>query len=177
MNTFNWHHAPNHQFTPGKIYMVTGATLHKKNLFHNGERLSLLQSTLLEKLTESGWALHAWACFPNHYHFIGKAPDIEKISQSMKRLHGNLSIRLNRMDGCTGRKVIYQYWDSCLSYDSSYYARLHYVMTNPVHHGLVPLASKYPFCSTAWFQKHTSKAACRKIASFPCDNLSVPDDF
>jgi putative transposase len=177
MNTFNWHHAPKHQFIPGKIHMVTGATLYKKALFHNRERLRLFQSTMLDKLTQSGWELHAWACFPNHYHFIGKAPLDTEVSKSIKTLHGNLSFELNRKDGITGRKVTYQYWDSCLSFDCSYYARLHYVLTNPVHHGVVPLASKYPFCSAAWFQKHHSKAECKKIASFPCDQINVVDDF
>ena len=43
----DWPHAPIHRISSDGIYMITGATLHKENLFPTAEKLSGLEEELL----------------------------------------------------------------------------------------------------------------------------------
>jgi len=83
----------------------------------------------------------------------------------------------NRMDNLSGRKVWFQYWDTCLTYEKSYYARLNYVMNNPVCHGLVSVASAYKFCSAGWFESAADQGSLNKVKSFQYDQVKVQDEF
>ena len=44
-----------------------------------------------------------------------------------------------------GRKVWWNYWDTCIRSESDYYTRLRYVFWNPVKHGLVSAPEEYTF--------------------------------
>jgi putative transposase len=70
-----------------------------------------------------------------------------------------------------------QYWDTHLTFQKSYLARLHYVHNNPVHHGLASIASAYPWCSAAWFERTASPSFVQTVYNFPSDGLNVQDDF
>ena len=71
----------------------------------------------------------------------------------------------------------FQYWDTCLTYEKSYYARLNYVHNNPVKHGLAPVADQYPFCSAAWFRAQADPRFRKKVESFRHDRVKIVDDF
>ncbi|MGC4017610.1 MAG: hypothetical protein QM755_24305 [Luteolibacter sp.] len=96
---------------------------------------------MIEAADTHNWQLEAWAVMANHYHFVGKAPDngAENLRHFLGDLHRQTATWLNRLDNTPGRKVWHNYRESSLTFENSYYARLHYVMNNPVHHGLVPL--------------------------------------
>lgn len=174
----HWHHSPTHVFEPNQQYMVTAGTLHKQMLFKGEALLELLQKHLFSLCAKFRWELQAWALFPNHYHFIAKAPeDAKTLKTLIRHLHSLTARELNRLDGCSGRKVWFQYWDTCLTYEKSYYARLNYVMNNPVHHGLVPVASSYPFCSAGWFETEADQGFSNKVRSFRYDQVKVQDEF
>jgi putative transposase len=173
-----WPHRPAHLFTPAGSYMVTAGTLHKAPLFHGAERLRVLQSELFAAALAYGWQLEAWAIFANHYHFVGNAPDDARtLPRVVGRVHSATARWLNRLQGRRGRQVWYQYWDTCMTFESSYYARLHYVHQNPVHHRIVENAQQYAFCSAAWFVTHADPELCARVAAQPYDQLSVRDDF
>ena len=76
-----------------------------------------------------------------------------------------------------GQQVWHEYWDTQLSYERSYYARLKYVYQNPCRHGLVPVASSYPWCSAAWFERTASQSFVKTVAGFKTDRISIQDDF
>ena len=40
---------------------------------------------------------------------------------------------------------------------NSLLARLNYVHNNPVHHGIVPAARQYPWCSASWFENSADR--------------------
>jgi len=158
--------------------MVTASTLHKQPLFRGNELLNLLQQHLFALGEKFEWKLQAWALFPNHYHFIAKAPtDARTLKIFVRQLHSLTARELNRIDGCSGRQVWFQYWDTCLTYEKSYYARLNYVMNNPVHHGLVSVASTYKFCSAGWFETEADLGFVNKVKSFKYDQVKVQDEF
>lgn len=173
-----WHHRPAHVFEPKQLYMVTASTLHKQPLFKGEDRLDLLETRLFSLCETFGWELQAWALFPNHYHFIAKAPeDAKTLKTLIRQLHSFTARELNRMDDSSGRRVWFQYWDTCLTYEKSYYARLNYVMNNPVHHRLVNTASDYRFCSAGWFETEADQGFVNKVKSFQYDQVKVQDEF
>ncbi|TAN38031.1 MAG: hypothetical protein EPN23_03520 [Verrucomicrobia bacterium] len=173
-----WHHRPAHLFLPNQLYRVTAGTHHKEHFFRSDDRLRLLQETFFACIRRSGWELQSWAIFSNHYHFIAQAPvQAETLKPMLQRLHSLTAREINRLDQTAGRKVWFQYWDTCLTYEKSYLARLHYVNHNPVHHGLVAVATQYPFCSAAWFAERAEPTFRRKVESFTCNHITVVDDF
>jgi putative transposase len=175
---YKWPHAPSHLVKGAGTYMVTGSTLYKELLFLGKEKLDLLTSSLLDYSEEFGWKLQAWAVFPNHYHFIAynqaEAADPQPL---VKKLHANTARELNKLDGKQGRKVWYQYRDTRLTFEKSYFARMHYVILNPVKHGLVKNAETYEWCSASWFRTRADMALIETVESFKVDKLNVDDDF
>jgi putative transposase len=158
--------------------MVTGGTLNKGHHFNSPEKLSILQEFLCGEAHNQGWNLQAWAVFSNHYHFIAYSPKNDNNLKTLIRsLHSKTAIEVNRLDKKPGRRVWFQYWDTCLTYEKSYLARLNYVMHNPVHHGFVGTAEEYAFCSTPWFTKTADPGFCQKVSNFPFDKIVVKDDF
>ena len=122
--------------------------------------------------------LQAWAFFPNHYHLvIGFEKTTVKHSDFLGHLHRELAIRLNRMDNTPGRRVMYEFWDTRLTFEKSWLARLNYVHQNAVKHGLVAVADQYPWCSAPWFETNARPSFVKSVYSFKTDRLKVPDDF
>jgi putative transposase len=95
----------------------------------------------------------------------------------IQHLHSESSRKINNLDDQKGRAVWFQYWDTSLTYEKSYYARLNYVHNNPVKHGLVKAAHQYPFCSAGWFEVNAEPVFVKKIKSFKTDTVNIFDDF
>ena len=57
----DWPHAPVHRLDEDGIYMITGATLHRKLLFLTSEKLTLLENEILTLAKAYYWQLEAWA--------------------------------------------------------------------------------------------------------------------
>ena len=173
-----WHHRPTHRFLPEMIYIVTAGTLHKAHYFKGDKRLTLLQSILLNTLDKHGWIIQAWAIFANHYHFIAISPPAgASLKALIRELHSVSSQAINRLDGIHGRRVWFQYWDTCLTFEKSWLARLNYVNNNAVHHGIVRNATDYAYCSATWFLQKADPAFSRKVKSFRYDHLKINDEF
>lgn len=174
----DWPHSPPHRiFEPGS-YMITAGTYKKTLIFNSPEKLSLLTDKLLNLTSEFEIPLPAWAVMSNHYHFVcspGKSP--EKIKNLLYRLHKESALRINEIDKMPGRKVWFQYWDRRIANQKSYYARLKYVHNNPVHHGIIPVAENYDWCSAAWFKLNAPSGFKRMIDTFKTDKLNVFDSF
>ncbi len=174
----DWPHAPVHRLSEAGAYMVTGATYRKAHHLRTAERLDLVLDSLQAVADEFGWLLQAWAVMSNHYHFVASSPrEPQSLRDLVSKLHAVTARRLNEFDATSGRRVWYQYYDSHITYERSYFARLKYVHENPVHHGLVPVAVNYRWCSAAWFEREADTAFRKTIASFKTDRISVIDTF
>jgi putative transposase len=177
----HWPHAPKHQLSETGTFFVTAGTYKKQHLFFGSERLGVLERGLCQVLREGGWQLEAWAVFPNHYHFLAGSPenaeDASSLTVILGKFHEITAKWINKRDQTAGRKVWHNFWDTRLTYEKSYFARLNYTHQNPVHHGLVKIAHEYPWCSAAWFEANASAALRDVIYSFPTDRVNVADDF
>jgi putative transposase len=173
-----WHHAPVQRLSEGGVYIVTAGTYLKFHIFRTPARKDLLVQSLHACASEFGWELQAWAVFSNHYHFVGLAlEDAHNLPRFLSKLHGTTARQVNREDENPCRKVWFNYWDSQLTFQRSYPARLKYVHTNPVHHKLVSNAEDYPWCSASEFARSARKSFQRTVNSMPVDRIRIRDDF
>ena len=173
-----WPHAPIHKLSEHGTYMVTTGTLHKQHLFRGDERLDLLEGRLLDLAEKYGWQLEAWAVFSNHYHFVAHAePTACKLTDMLSHLHSATATEVNLLDREPGRQVWHNFWDTELTIETSYLARLHYVHTNAVKHGLAKVANQYRWCSAAWFERTATPAQVKTVYSFGLSHVRVLDEF
>jgi putative transposase len=174
----DWPHAPTHRLSEHGTFLVTAGTLYKEHHFRTPQRLDLLEAKLLGLARQYGWQLEAWAAFSNHYHFVGHSqPASAPLDEFLGHLHSATAGEVNEQDGTTGRQVWYNFWETRLTYERSYLARLNYVHHNPVRHGLVRVANQYRWCSAAWFEHTARPAQVKTIYGFKIDQLRVLDDF
>jgi putative transposase len=176
-----WPHAPTHQLADRGTYFVTGSTYLKEHHFAGSKRLRVLHRGILTLAEKFGWRLEAWAVFSNHYHFIAHSPPDAEDASSLKPMLGMLHVKTaewaNKLDHTPGRQVWFNFWDTKLTHQRSYFTRLNYVHQNAVKHRLVPVACQYPWCSAAWFERSAAPAIVKSIYRFKTDRLSVKDDF
>lgn len=87
-----------------------------------------------------------------------------------------MSIHLNELDDAPGRMVWYRCWDTHITHEKSYLARLAYVHKNPAKH-LDVEPENYPFCSAHWFMTLADRSFYETVMSFKVDRVNVIDDF
>jgi putative transposase len=168
---------PPHWFVSNAIYIVTGTTLHKTPLLDSNAKLANFCETLLERAHILGWSMQAWFVMSNHYHFIAQSPENAlSLKALIQGIHSINAKFINRIDGTAGRKVWYNYWDTCIKNEVSYYARMNYVMMNPVKHGLVQNPEDYPFSSYKYFLEN-SEPEFQKLILSCTDDAQVEDDY
>ncbi len=173
-----WRHAPPHHFEPGQVYFVTAGTLHKLSVYSSDEHRVYLEERLLSTLERQGWLIQAWAVFSNHYHFVAEGPEgAAPLRPMLRDLHSETAREINRRDNAVGRTVWHQYWETPLTFEKSWLARLNYVHQNAVHHGLVREATQYPHCSAAWFEREANPGFCRAVTMTKTDRVNVKDDY
>jgi putative transposase len=174
----HWPHAPVHRLSEHGTFIVTASTLHKNHFFRGEERLTLLEQKLLVLAKQHEIVLEAWAVFSNHYHFVAQTTGVEnQLANFIAQLHSATSDEINRLDASPGRQVWFNYWDTQLTFEKSYLARLNYVHQNAVKHGLVRQANEYRWCSAAWFERTATLAQKATIYSFKSDRVKVDDDY
>ena len=173
----DWPHSPPHRTFEAGTYMVTAGTYGKTRHFSTPERLTFLTDSLLKYATRYQWRLQAWAVMANHYHLLGISETPENLKDFISSLHTETAKYINSLDDTPTRKVWFQYWDSHITYQRSYYARLKYVHNNPVHHQIVPHAKNYEWCSAGWFNANAPSSFTKMIESFKTDKLEIFDEF
>ncbi len=177
--TRDWPHAPPHRLGESGVYFVTARCLGRVAHFSNEVRRGYLVDRLLALAAHYGWRLEAWAALANHYHFIahgaGGAPDATSLRKWLRHLHGDTARWVNGLDERAGRQVWHNFRETRLTHQRSYLARLNYVHQNAVHHGLVPIASQWRWCSAAAFEHAVTPAWAKTVASFRYDEIARAD--
>ena len=78
---------------------------------------------------------------------------------------------------CPWPQGLVQFWDTQLTYEPSWLARLKYTNENAVHHGLVQNAENYRWCSAAWFASTARRGFVGTVKRMKVDRINVYDDF
>jgi putative transposase len=174
----DWPHAPVHRLSEPGTFMVSASTLGRNHYFRGVSNLTLLEDRLLHLAKEHEVLLEAWAVFSNHYHFVAHTTGADnQLANLIARLHQESAEEINRHDGSPARQVWFNYWDTRLTFERSYLARLNYVHQNAVKHGLVRQASQYRWCSATWFERTATNAQVKTIYGFRTDRVKIDDDY
>ena len=131
-----YQHNPPHLFRSGAKYIITGATYEKKHWLKSDEAKERLLKSIKKGFDQYGWTLEDWVILDNHYHLMGDAPDdATTLSLLIKDIHRFIAlwIKKNVPESKDAEIVMYNYWDTCITYEKSYFARLNYIWYNPVH--------------------------------------------
>ena len=172
-------HNPPHYFKAGATYMITAATYQKRAHILTDERKRQWVDAFHFVLNKEGWAAIAYVVLNNHYHVIIGAPTTgaDRLSALIASLHRFTARQWNDADKTPGRSVWWNYWDTCLTNEASFCARINYVHWNPIKHGLVTRPDAYSFGTyRIWLQQQQDELQ-RIESSFPFDRVSVYDDF
>ncbi len=178
MNYKIYEHSPPHYFDGNQIYMITAGTYKKIPYFKNKSKKSFLLDFLYNKFTQAGWKIDAWVILDNHYHLLVQSPhDASVLSTIIKEIHKFTALKLNKEDKIIGRKVWWNYWDTCITFEHSCFARLNYIHYNPVKHGYVSTPQDWNFSSYLEFHNTDSIEANRIGKMYPFDKMKLKDDF
>jgi putative transposase len=155
--------------------MVTARCRGRVHHFQSEERRDHLLQQLAGLAEQYSWTLEAWAVMSNHYHLVAHSDAPKNLRRFLTHLHGNTARHVNRLDNSPGRQVWQNFRDTHLTFEVSYLSRLNYVHQNPVHHGLVSVATQYPWCSAAAFEKEVTPAWAKIISRFKYDQIAKDD--
>jgi putative transposase len=165
-------------FEPGATCMITAAAYKRQRLFNSDEALKLVSESLFYYAEKYSWKIKAYVIVPNHYHIlvVASSPghNLTKIIQNLNSYTAN---EINEMDSLSGRRVWLNYWDTCITHKTSYYARINYIHYNPTKHGYVDDPLKWEFSSLRYFHEYNSKEAVRIEKEYPFARVNVMDDF
>ena len=141
-------HNPPHWFQAKTIYMLTASIYQSQNLMHSPERKVAWRDSFIEAAELYNWRIIAWVVLNNHYHAMVEILENPfRLSKFIGSYHKFTARKWNAEDNTPGRKVWWNYWDTCVRSENSYEKRLRYLYWNPVKHGLVDNPEDYPFSS------------------------------
>jgi putative transposase len=137
---------PPHWFVPGALYMLTAAIYRGAGLIESARRKAEWRDAFYEAARIYHWQIIAWVVLHNHYHAIVQSPEHTcNLFKFINSYHKYTARKWNDRDGLNGRKVWWNYWDTCIRSEQDYYSRLRYVFWNPLKHGLVETPEDYDF--------------------------------
>jgi putative transposase len=172
----DWPHAPVHRFTKNGVFFITAGTYLKRHYYRDRASLDGFCDMLFGLIADYSLSLQAWTVFSNHYHLVADGAG-DALRQMVSELHSRQAKACNSRDNAPGRQVWYQCRDTELTFERSWLARLRYTHENAVKHGLVRVATEYPWCSAGWFERTATRAFADSVRRFKIDRVTVTDDF
>jgi putative transposase len=100
---------------------------------------------------------------------VGSPENPESLSKFTASYHKFTSRRWNKEDSYHGRKVWWNYWDTCIRSEKDYNNRLRYIFWNPVKHRLGENPEDYLYSN---YQEFLRKAdfhftGCEEVNDVP----------
>jgi len=140
-------HTPAHLFQEDALYMITASTYQKQPYINSNERKTQWRDAFFKACELYHWHIIAWVVLINHYHVILRSPEqnATNLPKLIASLHKFTARRWNIEDNKSGRKIWWNYWDTCLRTERDFETRLRYIFWNPVKHGLVSRPENYQF--------------------------------
>jgi len=141
-------HNPPHWFQVNTIYMLTASIYQGEHVIQSPERKIVWRDSFIKAAKLYNWRIVAWVVLNNHYHAIVESSENpSSLSKFTASYHKFTSRKWNDEENTPGRKVWWNYWDTCIRTEKDYYNRLKYIFWNPVKHGIVKNLEDYPFSS------------------------------
>ncbi|MCK4908551.1 MAG: transposase [Planctomycetes bacterium] len=160
--------------------MITGATYQKLPLLRIPAAKKYFLEVLFKGCEKYKWTLEDWVVLDNHYHIMLDAPDnSENLPGFINGVHKftALWIKKNVSEAQKAQKIFYNYWDSCITYERSYFTRLNYIHFNPIKHGYTKEAEKYEFGSYRQKFLVRKKEMLNLQKKYPWNKVKLTDSF
>jgi len=141
------YHNPPHIYLDETVYIISASTINKLHFFDSAWKKKLLFEHVNSVLNKFGWHLFAWVILDNHYHLLLRTEKDNQLGKFINLIHGGSSYQLNKIENKQRRKTWFNYWDTCVRNEKTFWTRFNYIHNNPVKHGYVDSPEKYEFSS------------------------------
>ena len=176
-----YHHVPPHLYRPRTKYFITASTYNSERILSDKAKDRLL-SSMVKGCSDYGWVLEDWVILDNHYHIMLEAPEnASNLPNLIRDVHRFTALWIKRNIPSSRRlpHVFQNYWDTCITYETSYFARLNYIYHNPVKHGYVNQAEEYIHGSYRLriCEKGEKEELMAMKQKYPFDGINVKDEL
>ena len=134
---------------PGRLYMLTSVTYHRRPLFLNFQFARLVIQFLRRADQEHHCRSLAWVVMPDHVHWLLELKDVT-LGTLMQRFKSRTSHALRK----AGARMVpvWQagYHDRALRHDDDVVKVSRYIIANPLSAGLVSRIGDYPHWDAVW---------------------------
>ena len=172
-------HNPPHLFRAGSKYFITSSTLDRHHYLKSDEAKTATLNILEKSFFHFNWKIEDWVILDNHIHIMVEASEhADTLPKVMNNFHKFTANWLSK-NGIKKikNKYFHNYWDTCITYQSSYLARLNYIWFNPVKHGYVENPEYWKFGSYYYRFKNKSNEMMDIIKNYSYEKLQIYDDF
>jgi putative transposase len=173
-------HNPPHLFIPNAKYLITASTYLKRHYFKDDPAKEIVLNSIIKGFSDLDWKIDDLVILDNHYHLMVQASEeASNLSKIVQNIHKFTALRLKKYNPSLENvgKIWFNYWDTCITYEKSYFARINYIWFNPVKHGYVDDALKWRFGSYYSRMKQNEIFAKEIKRKYPFDRINVMDDF
>ena len=175
-----YQHNPPHLFFPNTKYFITSSIYSNIHLLKSNDCKSKLIEIIFKGYLSRNWAIEDWVILNNHYHLMAHSGENPKqLVNITKEIHkfSALWIKKNVHAAKKLDKIWHNYWDTCITYEKSYFARLNYIWFNPVKHRYVNKPEDWEFGSYKDRFEKEKEYLMRVNKNYPCDKVKINDDF
>jgi putative transposase len=116
----------------------------------------------------------------NHYHVIAESPDNANSLQGIVRdIHKFTAMWIKKhiQESTRLEKIWWNYWDTCITYERSYFTRLNYLWYNPQKHGVIENGEEWAFGSLYQRIEEDTQYIRTLRENYPYDSVAVRNDF
>lgn len=169
-------HNPPHLFIGGAKYWVTGSCYKHSLYFADPSAKEKMIEILMRGCQKYNWKIDDWVILNDHYHLmLQSSTDGDKTIEDIIRNFHKFSSMWIRKNSVIAKadKIFWNYWDTCITYEKSYYTRLNYLYYNPVKHGYVERAEDYQFGSFYFRWRENREYLENLKGSYPFDRLDL----
>jgi putative transposase len=150
-------HNPPHWFLENTIYMLTASIYQGEHLMASPKRKAAWRDSFVEAAKLYDWHIIAWVVLDNHYHVLVESLESSSSLSKFIGSYHKFTARLwNDEENVSGRKVWWNYWDTCIRSEKDFDNRLRYIFWNPLKHEMVEDPEDYPFSSYKDFLKQNN---------------------
>lgn len=134
---------------PGRVYLITSATEHRRPLFAD-VLLGRLVVAQLRRADQDGLVSSlAWVLMPDHLHWLVELKD-GSLDQLMKQVKASSAVSINRVTRRRGRVWQQGFHDRAMRYDDDLRKAARYIIANPLRAGLVKRIGDYSLWDAVW---------------------------
>lgn len=173
-------HTPPHLFLPNTKYFITASTYNRELFLKEDFVKQFVLDSLDKGFKSRNWTIEDWVILDNHYHLmVNSGANADILPAIMKEVHKftALWIKKNVLEARTAKKIWYNYWDTCITYEKSYFARLNYIWYNPAKHGYVEKPEDWIYGSYIKRFKTEIDYLVSINKNYPFEKVNVKDDF